>query len=121
MDLALSLHGRVAYALVLYYALVGLWGVVQGARNRGPNASFRGAIAIATVAAVGQGVLGLLVLLFRGAPAESVHILYGLALAVSLPLASSLVRDRTPRGQSVALGLAALFAAGLAIRGITTA
>jgi hypothetical protein len=122
MDVAvLSLHSRVAYALVLYYALVGLWGIFRGIRDRGPDASYRGAIAIATVAAVAQGTLGLLVLVFRGAPAEAVHILYGLALAVAMPLAATLVRDRTPRGQSVALGLAALFAAGLAIRGITTA
>jgi hypothetical protein len=121
VDLVLSLHGRVGYALVLYYTLVGLWGIVQGVRNRGPSASFSGAIAIATIAAVGQGGLGLLVLLFSGAPREALHILYGFAVAVAMPLAVTLVRDRTPRGQSVALGLAALFTAGLAIRGITTA
>jgi hypothetical protein len=120
MDLVLSLHGRVAFALLLYYTFVGLWGIVQGVRDRGPNASYRGAIAIATIAAVGQGVLGVSLLLFRGAPAEGVHILYGFALVVAMPLAASLVRDRTPRGQSIALGLAALFTAGLAIRGITT-
>jgi len=121
MDLVLSLHSRAAYALVLYYTLVGLWGIVQGIRDRGPNASFRGAIAIAVVASIVQGVLGSLVFVFRGAPAEAVHILYGLALVVAMPLAATLVRDRTPRGQSIALGLAALFTAGLAIRGITTA
>jgi hypothetical protein len=121
MDLALSLHSRVAFALVLYYTLVGLWGIVQGIRDRAPNASYRGAIAIAVVASVLQGVLGLALLVFSGAPRESVHILYGLALVVAMPLAATLVRDRTPRGQSVALGLAALFTAGLAIRGITTA
>jgi hypothetical protein len=121
VDLVLSLHGRVAYALVLYYTLVGLWGIVLGIRDRGPSAAFRGAIGIATIAAVAQGVLGLLVLVLRGAPAESVHVLYGLALAVSMPLAATMVQGRTPRGQSVALGLAALFAAGLAIRGMTTA
>ena len=117
----LSLHGRVAFALVLYYTLVGLWGIVLGIRDRGPSPAFRGAIGIATIAAVAQGVIGLVVLLFRGAPAEAVHILYGFALAVSMPLAATMVQGRTPRGQSVALGLAALFAAGLAIRGITTA
>ncbi|HEV8671565.1 MAG TPA: hypothetical protein VGS01_12625 [Candidatus Limnocylindria bacterium] len=121
MDLVLSLHGRVAYALLLYYTFVGLWGLVAGIRDRGPGPSYRGAIAIATIAAVAQGALGLVVLAFRGAPAEAVHILYGLALAVSMPLAATLIRDRTPRGQSIALGFAALFAAGLAIRGITTA
>jgi len=121
VDLVFSLHGRVAYALVLYYALVGVWAIVQGIRDRGPDSSLRGAIAIATIAAVTQGVLGLLVLVFRGGPRDTVHILYGLALAVAMPLAATLIRDRTPRGQSIALGLAALFTAGLAIRGITTA
>jgi hypothetical protein len=121
VELIFSLHGRVAYALVLYYTLVGLWAIFQGIRDRGPNASLRGAIAIATGAAVVQGMLGILVLLFRGAPADSVHMLYGVALAVAMPLAATVVRDRTPRGQSIALGLAALFTAGLAIRGITTA
>jgi hypothetical protein len=48
-------------------------------------------------------------------------VLYGFALALAMPLAASVVRDRTARGQSVALGFAALFTAGLAIRGITTA
>jgi len=121
MDLVLSLHSRVAFALVLYYTLVGLWGIVRGIRDQGPNASYRGAIAIAVVASVVQGVLGSSVLVFNGAPREGVHVLYGLALVVAMPLAATLLRDRTPRGQSVALGLAALFTAGLAIRGITTA
>lgn len=121
MDLVFSLHGRVAYALVLYYTLVGLWAIVQGIRDRGPDKSLRGAIAIATIAAVVQGALGLLVLVFRGAPTDTVHIIYGLALALAMPLAATVVRDRTPRGQSIALGIAALFTAGLAIRGITTA
>jgi hypothetical protein len=120
MDLVLSLHGRVAYALVLYYTLVGLWAIAAGIRDRGPDRSLSGAIAVATIAAVVQGVLGLLVLVFRGAPADTVHMLYGVALAVAMPLAGTVVRDRTPRGQSIALGIAALFAAGLAIRGITT-
>ena len=52
---------------------------------------------------------------------DAIHVLYGFALVVAMPLAASLVRERAPRGQAVALGFAALFAAGLAIRGITTA
>jgi hypothetical protein len=70
---------------------------------------------------VAQGALGLLVFALRGAPAQSLHVLYGLALVLAMPLATTLVRGRAPRGQSIALGLAALFTAGLAIRGITTA
>ena len=121
VDVVLSLHGRAATALVLYYSAVGLWGLFLGFRNSGPTPGFRGAVAIAVIASVVQGVLGFLVFFFLRPPPEVLHILYGFALALAMPLAASLVRDRTPRGQTVALGLAALFTAGLAIRGIITA
>ena len=121
VEAVLSLHGRAATALVLYYTVVGLWGLFLGVRNSGPTPGFRGAIAIAVIASVVQGVLGFLVFAFLRPPNDSLHVLYGFALALAMPLAASMVRDRAPRGQSVALGLAALFTAGLAIRGIITA
>ena len=116
----MSVHGRLATVLVLYYTLVGLWGVWLGIRAVGPSPGFRGAIVIATIASIVQGVVGILVFAFLQAPRESLHVLYGFALVLAMPLAATLVRDRQPRGQSMALGLAALFTAGLAIRGITT-
>jgi len=121
VDIALALHRQLATVLVLYYTAVGFWGLGLGVRNTGPTPGYRGAIAIAVIAVVGQGLLGLLTFAFVRQPAESLHLLYGFALVLAMPLASTLIRDRTPRGQSVALGLASLFAAGLAIRGITTA
>ena len=116
----LSLHGRLATVLVLYYVLVGVWGLVLGIRNSGPTPGYRGAIVIATVASVVMGLVGVTVLLLLRAPREPLHVLYGFALVLAMPLAATVVRDRQPRGQSVALGFAALFTAGLAIRGITT-
>jgi len=121
VDVVLSLHGRAATALVLYYTAVGFWGLYLGARKSGPTPGFRGAIAIAVIASVVQGALGFVEFFFGHPPRETLHILYGFALALAMPLAASLVRDRAPRGQSVALGFAALFTAGLAIRGIITA
>ena len=121
MEAVLSVHGRVATALVLYYAAVGLWGLWLGSRRVGPTANFRGAIAIAVIASAVQGALGLVVLALSRPPQDALHLLYGVTLVVAMPLAASLVHDRTPRAQSLALGLAALFTAGLAIRGIITA
>lgn len=121
VDVVLSLHGRAATALVLYYTAVGLWGLFLGVRNSGPTSGFRGAVAIAVIASVVQGALGFVAMFFLRPPADLVHVLYGFALVLAMPLASSIVRDRAPRGQSIALGLAALFTAGLAIRGIITA
>lgn len=120
MDVILSLHGRVATAIVLYYTLVGLWGLWLGLRGSGPTPSFTGALVIGWLAAMVQGALGLVVFATR-APSQSLHVLYGLALALAIPLAATLVRDRQPRAVSLAYGCMALFAAGLAIRGITTA
>ncbi len=120
MEALLSVHGRLATVLVLYFVAVGIWGIVLGIRSVGPTPGFRGSLVIAELAALSQGVLGVLVLLFLKQP-DAIHILYGAALALAMPLAASLARERTPRGQSVALGIAALLAAGLAIRGITTA
>ena len=120
MDVALSLHGRVALAIVLYLSVVGLWGLVIGIRGLGPTPNFIGALVIAEIAAVAQGVLGVAVF-FSRPPANSIHILYGFALAVALPMTATLVRKREPRAASFAFGFMALFAAGLAIRGITTA
>jgi hypothetical protein len=120
VDLVLSLHGRIATAIVLYYALVGLWGLALGVRGSGPTANFIGALVIAEVVALAQGLLGI-VLLFSRSPSQSLHVLYGFALAVAIPIAATLVRRREPRAASFAFGFMALFAAGLAIRGITTA
>jgi hypothetical protein len=120
-SLVLSLHDRAGWALVFYYSAVGLWGLYLGVRNSGPTPGFRGAVAIAVIASIVQGALGSMAFLLGRPPRDLLHVLYGFALVPAMPLAASLVRDRAPRGQSVALGFAALFTAGLAIRGIMTA
>jgi len=116
----LSLHGRVATAIVLYLSVVGVWGLILGARGLGPSPAFVGALVVAEIAAIVQGLFGL-VLLFNKSPTQSLHILYGFALALALPLGATVVRGRERRTASFTFGLIALFAAGLAIRGITTA
>jgi hypothetical protein len=121
VDVVLSLHGRVATAIVLYLTVVGLWGLLLGVRGSGPTPNFIGALVIFELAAVAQGLLGIAVLLFLRPPAQSLHVLYGFALALALPLAATLVRKRERRTASLTFGLMALFAAGLALRGITTA
>lgn len=113
-----ALHATLASTIVLYLVLVGVWGLWLGVRGSGPSSSFRGALVIAEGATVVQGLVGVLLALQR--PLDGIHALYGVALVLALPLAATLVRGRVPRGQSIALGIAALFAAGLAIRGITT-
>lgn len=119
MDL-LDLHSRLSTALVLYLAALGVWGIALGAFAGGPTPSYRGALVIVEVAIGLQGLFGIGTWISRGGP-DAMHILYGVALFLAIPLAASIVREGSPRRTALTLGLASLFAAGLAIRGITTA
>lgn len=116
---ALSVHAQLAKALILYLAALGLWGIALGIGGSGPTPSYRGSLVIAVVVIVVQGLLGAAAWVTTGA-SDAIHVLYGLALAVTLPLVATIVRQGSPRRTSLSLGIAALFAAGLAIRGVTT-
>jgi hypothetical protein len=115
---ALSIHAQLATALTLYLAALGMWGIALGLGGSGPSPSYRGGLAIAEAAIVAQGLLGVLAWLAR--PSDAIHVLYGLALLVTIPLVATIVREGSPRRASLSFGVASLFAAGLAIRGITT-
>ncbi len=116
----LDLHARLATAIALYFVALGIWGIALGALGSGPSPSFRGAIVVVEVAIVVQGLLGGISYVSRG-PAQWIHVLYGFALLVAMPLAASVVRQGSPRRTALTLGFAALFAAGLAVRGMQTA
>ena len=117
----LFLHQRLAVAILLYLVALGIWGVALAARGQGPSPSYRGAIVIVEIAILAQGALGGLTWIGgQGPPQDWLHILYGFALLLALPFASTFVRDSSPRRTALTLGLVAFFAAGLAIRGITT-
>jgi hypothetical protein len=120
VEALLGLHDRLAAALVLYLVAAGAWGSYLAIRASGPTPGFRGALVVGEVAIAAHALTGAALLLGRGG-ASGIHILYGAALLLALPLAATLVRGRTPRATSFALALAAFFAAGLALRGMTTA
>ncbi len=119
MDVFLSLHGALARSLILYLAVVGIWGLANGVRGKRPSGSFVGALVVGVVATVVQGAFGVLTY-FRAGPREPLHVLYGFALVLALPMAWTYARSHDDPRASLFLGLATLFASGLAIRGLTT-
>jgi hypothetical protein len=105
---------------VLYFGLVGLWGLVLGVRKQSETtAAYRSALIIAVLLGVAQAVVGLLLLLTTGQPRDNLHYLYGASVILTLPLVASYIADKRI-SRPLAYGLASLFMAGLAIRGITT-
>jgi hypothetical protein len=114
-----EIHQAVARSLVLYYAVVGAWGIVLAIRKSELTPSYRGALVIGVALGVIQALIGL-VLVFGGArPLDNLHFLYGASVILTLPLVMSYIVDKK-FSRPLAFGLASLFMAGLAVRAITT-
>ena len=105
--------------LVLYFALVGIWGVFLGLRRQPFNSAFRGALLIGVGLAVLQAVVGVALVLNGQRPIDNLHYLYGATVILTLPLVASYLSDKKI-SRPLAYGLTTLFMAGLASRAITT-
>ncbi len=110
---------RIAFSLVLYYAAIGIWGVVLGIRKSPLSPSYRGALVIGVALGAVQALIGLVLVLSGLRPLDNLHFLYGATVILTLPLVMSYIVDKKI-SRPLAFGLASLFMAGLAIRAITT-
>jgi hypothetical protein len=114
-----ELHVLIARSVVLYYALVGVWGVFLGIRKAEFSSAYRGALVIGVVLGVLQAAVGVVLLVTGHQPSNDLHFLYGASVIVTLPLVASYIADKKV-SRVWAYSLASLFMAGLAIRAITT-
>jgi hypothetical protein len=115
----LGLHQTIAQTIVLYYAVVGAWGVVLAVRKAELNAAFRGALAIGIGLGVVQAIVGLVLLAMGLRPADNLHFLYGASVILTVPLVASYVVDKK-FSRPLAYGLAFIFMAGLGLRAFAT-
>lgn len=114
------LHDRLATSVMLFWAAVGVWGVVSWLRGAAVSGSFSGALAIGEVLVLVQVAAGIAVYVAGSRPPQSTHYLYGVTAILVLPFAWSFYRERDQRQALMVYSLLALFIAGLAIRGMTT-
>jgi hypothetical protein len=120
LNAVITMHDRLSITLLLFMAAVGIWGLWSFSRGGILEGSITGALIIGQILIGIQGALGLIIFTSHRRPADSVHILYGIAAFVTLPFVWSYVRERHPRQGLFFYSLAALFIMGLAIRGIAT-
>ena len=116
-----AIHRQLANTGVLYMLACGVWGLWLAWRKQPMNANYRGILMIGYILGLVIGLPG--GMLYLGSalkPSDPVHVLYGLLLVVTLPLAVQYSRDRVAR-KPLIYGLVSLFTLGLMIRGILTA
>jgi hypothetical protein len=116
-----EVHGRLAWAALLYFVAISIWGFIRFFRKQGIDSSFWGALAIGEVLLLVQSGLGLYLWLIDLRPERSVHILYGVVSLLIIPGVYAYTRGRDDRPEGLVYAALGLFTAGLILRAITTA
>ncbi|MDQ3410998.1 MAG: hypothetical protein M3509_02660 [Chloroflexota bacterium] len=121
MNILFVLHDRLAVSMVLFMGAAGVWGLIAYARGGRLGGSLAGTFVIGQMLVTLQVLAGVVLAVAGARPAGMVHYLYGVTAVLVLPFAWSFLRERDQRQALLVYSLIALFVAGLAIRGITTA
>ncbi len=120
-DIFINIHKTLSNMINIYPLIVGIWGLFLFIRKQPPNGNFNGAVAIGAGLFAVEVLVGLVLLLFGLQPARSLHFLYGITIALTLPAIFAFTRGRNSARESLLYGLGMLFIWGLAERAVVTA
>lgn len=115
-----SAHQGFFTVVVIYAALIGLWGLFLYVRGSNPSSGYIGAIVIMEGIAIVQGLIGLAVVISGHRPHDPLHYVYGVVAVVVLPAAYFFSDNASERKDSLIFGLAGLLLVGIAIRAAAT-
>jgi hypothetical protein len=117
MSVVREIHSVLSQTTMLFFLLLGIWGIFRAIRKNSVDGSYMGAMVIGELLFVLQAVLGVILLIGGGrAGRPVVHIIYGSFALVALPsLFAFLKGDDSNRAQWY-FGLLTFFLFGVALR-----
>lgn len=116
-----QLHGVIANSAVLFFLLLGLWGLFRAIRKQGVDGSYMGALVIGELIFVAQAAMGVILALGGNAPGRGiVHYIYGAFALVALPGLFAYTRGDDSNTAQWYYALMTLFLFGVATRAIST-
>ena len=119
IDILAFLHQRFAFALILFAAILGLWGTVSFVRSRQVSPGFRSSYVLMIGLTGLQGAIGL-ILITMTQPKELLHVVYGGFAFLFLP-GVYFWAGRGPKAREAAFMAAACWIVAIAFgRGILT-
>jgi len=119
--LLLTLHQGLFRAGVLITLIVAAWGMWAWLRKQPASGGYRSTLVMTELLFVLQALVGIGLYLGGRRPHDTLHLLYGVLLIVTLPIATSYTSGHDKRREPLVFGIAGLFMTGLAIRALTTA
>ncbi len=114
------IHGRIALSAVLFAFAMGAWATWDFVRGHDVSPSYRGALLIGEILMLVQAAIGILLVITGRLPADLLHFLYGVLVALSWPGVYIYTNARMGRSEAGLYALVSFFIFGLAIRAIMT-
>ena len=121
MSLA-AIHSRLWITILLFSSVMLLWGLWRFLRGQTVNSNYFGAVVIAEILYILQGVLGIIMLVSGTGVLEraEVHILYGVVVAITLPGVYIYTRGDESRRTMLVYAVAFAFIIILSVRSMMT-
>ena len=113
-------HSRLALTIILYTFAMGAWAAMLFFRKKEMDASYWGALVIGEIVMLAQGILGLILVITGERPADLLHFLYGVLVALSWPGTYIYTHARQGRAEAGIYAVVSFFVFGLAIRALMT-
>ena len=121
MATLVQIHGVISNTAVLFFLLLGIWGLFRAIRKQGVDGSYLGALVIGELIFVAQALLGIILALGGGTPGRGiVHYIYGAFALVALPGLFAYMRGDDSNQAQWYYALLTLFLFGVATRAIST-
>lgn len=116
-----EIHGRLAYTALYFIIFMSMWGLWRLLRKQGLGSNYWGALIIGEILIVVQGLLGGYLWLIGARPERSIHVLYGVVAALTIPAIYAFTKGGQERREMLIYAVALLFQVGILIRAIGTA
>jgi len=95
----IQIHANLATAVILFNAILGVWGMIKFLRGDSLDGNYLGAIALSPLLGLVQMAVGLvLISMGLGVNVRFVHYLYGALVIISVPAVFAFTRGRDDRG-----------------------
>jgi heme A synthase len=121
MDVVSELHTIISRTSILFFALLGAWGVIRAFRKQGVDGSYLAAAVIGESVFILQALLGLTLVIGGARPGRTMHFLYGAVALIALPALFAYTKGDDSNQAQWYYAILALMLTGIAFRAISTA
>jgi len=118
----IEVHARLANTAIFYTVVMAVWGLWRYFRKQEVDSSYFGALIIAEILFIIQGVLGAYLYLsgIGNLDRAFMHILYGIVSVLVIPGIFAYTRGDSTRQVQLIYGITLLFLAGILFRSLAT-